>query len=197
MTDETIITVESALAGIFPMKLIFNIGPKAEGVTHEITLESLPPASIAKLVEHGAKQMIGDAKASLNDDESAAREALDRVAQKLRDADFSRASGERGPTDSVEVLMGQIAREEFASLLSAAKASDNADVKAAANAMTKEAKAKAIAALIERDGKRLRAEAQRRIDSRKALAQGVINKSGADVLAALGFAPADDETTED
>ena len=123
------------------------------------------------VIRYGLKQYLADGMAgALNADE--AKTGVDARVAKLLAADFTRTRGESGPTDDVATLAKRIAREEVQTALKAKGVKPG-----------KEKVAEIVEALFTRDEARLRKEAEKRINARKAAAENIMG----DLLSELGL----------
>lgn len=182
MTDQTQEAV--TIATMFPLTINGGKGDNKWSVS----FESLPDASLAHAVMRGLQEDLNNAGAGLGDDPAKAAERREAVATKYRNADFTRASGERGPVDTVEGVAAQIARETLNAMIKAANEREAAQ-KLPVTKYSKDQKAAMLAALIKRDGDDFTKRAKARLDERKAAAGRIIEKSGDDILASLGITP--------
>lgn len=143
----------------------------------EVPLALLPAESLAFVIRYGLKQYLADGMAGATTEAEAAEGIAARM-EKLAKADFSRTRGESGPTDDVATLAKRIAREEV-----------QTKVKAHGVKLPKERMAEIVAALFERDEKRLRTEAEKRIKARNDAVEGMsIDELLGDVLGITGEA---------
>lgn len=192
-TETHMIAQAVQFEGVFPLTVTVGKEKLKDGKDNpdcvRVTFDSLPDAAIIHAMKRGLQEDLNNARSSggAETPESERKANILRVADKYRAADFTATRGERGPTDSVEVMAAKIGREDFARILDALLESKDPDVAAAAKATKsdKAARAKALSAYMETEKDRLHKEAAAAIERSKKQAESLTAKTGADILASL------------
>lgn len=170
----------------FAQPLAFTVGKGEAAIA--LDFASLPVASIARAVRRGIQEDLNNAKASFKDNAEGGKAAVLSKADDYRNADFRRTVGERGAT---QATAESVAREALGVMIANAK---KANPK---YSLTKEDKAKALAAIMGQNGKTYAAEAERRNKANAAAAESILNIEGATGLAALGITLPGEDKPED
>jgi len=174
-------------------QVVLTIGgesKKSKWAKREVSVDwdKLPAASQDFVKRYGLKQYIADGMAGATT-QAEANEGIDDRLRKLKEADFKRSVGDRGPTNDPNVLARQMAMTVVKDTF-----------KEKNIALPEKSKLQSIAdAYFTKNEKDLVKEATRQIENRKKLAQAAAEAAGDDIMAALGLDPEagkDDEPDE-